>query len=92
MGGFGATSLDGDQDDDGDRRRSDDDIAEGVRRAFRSDALTADLQVDVGVRRGVVHLRGRVQTFDDAENAEVVAGRVRSGREVREEFEIASLI
>jgi translation elongation factor EF-1beta len=91
VGGFGATSLDVAPGDEEHGRRTDDEIAEDVRRALSADAVTADLQVEVEVRHGVVYLRGSVQTFDDAENAEAVASRVRAVREVREEFVIASL-
>src|SRR5262249_38266582 len=91
VGGFGATALDYDADEVRAGRRSDEDIADDVRRVLLEDALTTDLDVDVRVRRGGVYLRGRIPTFDDAENAEAVACRVKSVAEVREEFVIASL-
>lgn len=64
--------------DDGDRviLRDDEDIRDDVIRELREDAVTTDLKLKVTVRRGVVILRGTVQTIDDAENAQEVASRV----------------
>jgi osmotically-inducible protein OsmY len=64
--------------DDGDRviLRDDEDILDDVIRELREDALTTDLKLTVHVRRGIVILRGTVQTLDDAENAQEVASRV----------------
>jgi osmotically-inducible protein OsmY len=56
--------------------RDDEDIRDDVVRELREDALTTDFELDVDVRRGVVFLRGRLQTLDDAENAQAVAARV----------------
>src|SRR5919204_351049 len=50
--------------------------AEAVRRELHEDAATTDLDLDVLVRNGVVHIRGRVADLDDATNAEDVAARV----------------
>jgi len=64
--------------EDGDRviLRDDDDIRDDIIRELREDALTTDLKLTVHVRSGAVVLRGRVQTLDDAENAQEVASRV----------------
>ena len=59
--------------------------------ALRADAATTDLIIDVTVRNGRVHLRGEVQTMQDAELAEEVAGRVPGIREVIEELTVPSL-
>ncbi len=56
--------------------RDDDDIQEDVLRELREDAETTTLNLDVRVVRGVVFLRGKVQSIDDAENAESVASRI----------------
>lgn len=90
VGGFQSESTDDtDEDEDeayaesvplatGDRLlvRDDEDIRDDVIRELREDALTTDFQLDVDVRRGVVILSGRLQTLDDAENAQAVAARV----------------
>lgn len=56
--------------------RDDEDIRDEVIRELREDALTTDFQLNVDVFRGVVFLSGRLQTLDDAENAQAVAARV----------------
>ena len=94
--GFGETSIDEFPDTLatsalGDGPPGDEDIRQQVVEALRSDAATIDLVVDVIVRNGVVHLRGRVQTLDDADAAEEVAGRVPTVREVVEELEVAAI-
>jgi len=94
--GFGQTSSDEFPDTlattaFGDAPAGDEDIRQQVVEALGSDAATIDLVIDVIVRNGVVHLRGRVQTLDDAESAEEVAGRVPTVREVVEELEVAAL-
>jgi len=90
VGGFQSEATDDtDEDEDdayaesvplatGDRLlvRDDEDIRDDVIRELREDALTTDFQLDVDVRRGVVFLRGRLQSLDDAENAQAVAARV----------------
>lgn len=91
LGGFEATSMDGEGGGAGFDDRPDDDISRGVLRALREDALTTDLVIHVVTRNGVVHLRGEVPTLEDAENAEAVAARVAGVKEVREELVIASL-
>lgn len=91
VGGFEATAMD----DLGDAAsfdvRNDDDLAQAVHRELAEDALTIDLLVRVGVRDGVVVLRGEVPTLEDAENAEAVASRVGGVREVREELTLPGL-
>lgn len=94
--GFGETSTDEFPDSLattalGDAPAGDEDIRQQVVEALRTDAATIDLVIDVIVRNGVVHLRGQVQTLDDAEAAEEVAGRVPTVREVVEELEVAAL-
>lgn len=94
--GFGETSADEFPDllgttALGDAPAGDEDIRQQVVEALRSDAATIDLVIDVIVRHGVVHLRGQVQTLDDAEAAEEVAGRVPSVREVVEELEVVAI-
>ncbi len=64
---------------DGDNRlidRDDDDIRDDVLRELHEDSETMTLRLDVQVVRGVVVLRGQVQSIDDAESAESVASRV----------------
>lgn len=56
--------------------RDDDDIREDVLRELREDSETMTMNLDVTVVRGVVVLRGQVQSIDDAESAESVASRV----------------
>jgi osmotically-inducible protein OsmY len=94
--GFGETSIDEFPDTlattaIGDAPPGDEDIRQQVVEALSSDAATTDLVIDVIVRNGVVHLRGRVATLDDADAAEEVAGRVPTVREVREELQVAAL-
>lgn len=94
--GFGETSSDEFPDASGvtalgDAPPGDEDIREQVVKALRSDAATIDLVIDVIVRNGVVRLRGRVPTLDDAESAEEVAARVPTVLEVIEELEVAAL-
>ncbi len=56
--------------------RDDDDILDDVVRELHEDSETTNLNLRVDVVRGVVYLRGDVQSIDDAENAEEVASRV----------------
>ena len=51
-------------------------LADRVRRELIEDATTTDLPIDVEVRDGVAHLRGRVSDLVDSDNALAVAGRV----------------
>jgi osmotically-inducible protein OsmY len=67
---------------------SDDSIADAIRRELREDSATSDLDIQVHVRDGMVHLRGKVMTIDDAENAEAVASRVPGVKEVRELLDV----
>jgi hypothetical protein len=92
LGGFSTTSFGAEVA----RSVSDDEIgagaiADAVRRELREDSATADLDIRVLVRNGIVVLRGRVRDLDDAENAEEVAARVPGVMEVREELEVADL-
>ncbi len=93
VGGFSATSMDelseGEVPVSG-VARGDEEIADDVRRELREDAGTTDLRVRVTVRDGVVYLRGRVSSLQDAEAAEEVAARVPGVVEVREELTIAA--
>ncbi|MCL5960986.1 MAG: BON domain-containing protein [Chloroflexi bacterium] len=68
---------------------TDDEIADDVRRALRRNAGTASLILLVGVRNGIVYLRGKVQSLEDVDQAEAVAGDVPGVLDVREELEIA---
>lgn len=56
--------------------RDDDEIREDVVRDLHEDSQTTTLALEVDVVRGVVYLRGNVQSIEDAENAESVASRV----------------
>lgn len=96
VGGFGATSIEEFPDQLaetalGDAPAGDEDIRSQVLEALATDAATIDLLIEVVVRNGVVRLRGRVPTLDDAEMAEEVAARVPEVREVIEELEVAAL-
>jgi len=92
VGGFEATSMDDEDEEDGAsfETRPDDDISLDVLRELREDALTTDLVIHVVTRNGVVHLHGEVPILEDAENAEAVAARVSGVKEVREELAVAS--
>jgi osmotically-inducible protein OsmY len=67
--------------------RDDEDIRDDVIRELREDALTTDFQLGVDVRRGVVFLTGKLQTLDDAENAQAVAARVAGVIDVEDRIE-----
>ena len=71
----------------------DDDLAQTVRRELAEDSATADLapRIKVTVRGRIVTLRGSVETIEDAEEVEAVAGRVPGVSEVREELDVAIL-
>ncbi len=96
VGGFG-TSADDEYPDLsattalGDAPPGDEDLREEVIVALQADATTAELVIDVAVRNGTVYLRGEVQTLEDSELAEEVAGRVPGVRAVVEELTIAAL-
>jgi hypothetical protein len=70
------------------KKLNDDEIAENVLNAIRNDAYTTDLDIDVTVENGIVYLRGRVNSLDDVEQAEEVAGSVEGVVDVEEELEI----
>ena len=91
LGGFAETSMTSLEVEPSaeDNLPGDEALADAIRRELREDAATTDLQIHVVVRRGVVHLRGRVPTLQDAENAEEVAARLPEVREVAEELEVA---
>ena len=96
IGGFGTASDEEFPDLEattalGDAPPGDEDLREEVLAALRADAATTDLVIAVTVRNGTVHLRGEVQTLDDAELAEEVAGRVPGIREVIEELSVTAL-
>ena len=92
LGGFQETSMDetGTPRSTSDGQFGDEAIADAVRRELREDAATTDLDLIAYVRRGVVHLRGKVATVQDAESAEEVASRVEGVREVVDETELVS--
>jgi len=93
IGGFEPTSEDHDE-VEVDRRHLEDDerITDDVRKELRQDATTTDLaHIEVTTFNRVVHLRGTVETLEDAENAEAVAGRVPGVTEVREDLKVLGL-
>lgn len=67
---------------------NDDEIAEQVRYALDADSYTSDLNIEVQVENGVVHLTGKVGSLQDVEQAEEVAGAVTGVDEVQEDLEI----
>ncbi|SRR5581483_5328249 len=93
VGGFDATSMDSLEVEPSVSGvgPGDDALAEAVRRELREDAATTDLPIRVCVEEGIVHLRGRVLSIEDVENAEEVAGRLPGVREVVEELDIAGV-
>ncbi len=94
VGGFSRGALDlpiEPEDHPAQLQRGDDEIAEDVKLALDEDAATTDLQIWVVVRNGVVHLRGRVGSIEDAEQAEEIAARVPGVVEVREELDVEGL-
>ena len=93
LGGFSETSTDGlsPVPSASDGRLGDEAIEDAVRAALRRDAATTSLEIEVLVRDGVAHLRGRVSDLDDADNAEDVASRVPGVREVKEELEVTEV-
>ncbi len=100
LGGFSETSMDelvtdpdlepwanaGEPDVFGSRQ--DGDIQRDVEDELREDAYTTDLHLHVNVVNGIVYLRGKVHSIDDAEYAEEVAGRVPGVAEVQDLTEI----
>lgn len=90
--GFAATSMDeltGEAPLEGEEPPGDEAIAEDVRRELAEDALTCELDVQVEVQSGVVVLRGRVKSLDEAEAAEEVARRVPGVLDVEDALEVA---
>ncbi len=92
IGGFGAVSYERSEDARPGQTFGDEQITDMVRRELREDAATTDFDIAVETRNGVVFLRGTVETLDDAENVEAVAGRVAGVVDVREELEVISLM
>ncbi len=90
VGGFSTTSLEEptEPEDHPLRLAGDDEIAEQVRYALAADAYTAELNIEVEVRDGVVYLHGNVTSLDDIEQAEQVAGEVEGVQDVEEDLEI----
>ncbi|HET9014722.1 MAG TPA: BON domain-containing protein [Thermomicrobiaceae bacterium] len=70
------------------RDRDDGDIEDDVARELGEDSLTIDLRLTVNVINGVVFLRGKVPSVEDAENAEAVAARVPGVAEVQDLTEV----
>lgn len=93
VGGFAESALDEPETATGVFPNTDDDLADAVRRELAEDSATADLAplIRVTARNGVVTLRGAVETIEDAEEVEAVAGRVEGVAEVREELDVAIL-
>jgi hypothetical protein len=97
LGGFSDSSTDtiaadADEPEDDERRLpTDDELADIVRRELREDAATTDLPIHVSARGSTVVLRGEVDTLEDAENAEAIAGDIPSVSEVREELTIRGI-
>jgi osmotically-inducible protein OsmY len=92
LGGFSQTSLDNVDVEPSASGMSQGDLAieDAVQRELREDAATTGLDVRVRVRRGIVHLTGRVAGPEDADAAESVAASVPGVREVVEEIEIGA--
>jgi hypothetical protein len=89
LGGFAPTAEPPAPERSSDGRVGDEALADAVRDALALDASTADLTLGVEANDGVVTLRGTVQSLEDAENAEAVAGAVRGVVEVIDETDVA---
>ncbi|HEX5504560.1 MAG TPA: BON domain-containing protein [Thermomicrobiales bacterium] len=94
--GFGTTSMDEYPDAIestalGAGPPGDEDLEERVLQELAADAATTDFFVNVAARNGVVRLRGRVPSLEDAEAIEAVAARVPGVREVVEELDVAGM-
>lgn len=91
LDGFSTTSLE-EPDEPVDHplrvQGGDSEIEARVRYALRTDAYTADLNIDVDVEDGVAYLHGKVRSLDDIDQAEQVAGSVEGVEEVEEDLEI----
>lgn len=92
VGGFAPTSFDRREQGKPGASYGDEEITSMVRRELREDSATTDFDIEVETRSGVVFLRGTVETLDDAENVEAVAGRVPGVIDVREELEVISIM
>jgi len=92
IGGFSPGSYERSEDSRPGQTFGDEQITDLVRRELREDATTTDFDIEVETRSGVVYLRGTVETLDDAENIEAVAGRVPGVVDVREELDVISLM
>jgi hypothetical protein len=88
IGGFSMSSTEAETERSAFGGYGDEAIKEAVERELREDSETAELSVRVHVSRGVVRLRGRVQTIDDADSAVAVAERVPGVKEVIEELDV----
>jgi hypothetical protein len=75
-------------DETDDTSLTDDEISARVRRALRMDAATSMLHILVNTEDGVVTLRGRVQTYEDTDNAIDVASRVPNVVDVIDEIDV----
>ncbi len=90
-GGFASDRLENPQEASREPTRmkfNDDEIAENVENALRNDAYTNDLDIEIEVVDGVVYLRGRVNSIEDVEQAEEVAGSVEGVVDVEDELEV----
>lgn len=91
VGGFDATSMDDLSASDDATVPGDAEITEAVMRELREDSLTTDMVLQADTRRGVVYLRGTVETMEDAENAEAVARRVEGVLDVTEQLTVLTI-
>ncbi|HEX8967447.1 MAG TPA: BON domain-containing protein [Chloroflexota bacterium] len=93
VGGFGTDSMESIEVEPSaeDSRPGDEALKEAVERELNEDGATTGLSLEVFVRRGVVHLRGRVPGMEDVDNAESVAARVPGVVEVLDELEVATI-
>ena len=95
LGGFETTSMDSVRVPKSalDGLPGDEAIADTIRRELREDAATTGLEyVTVAVQAGVVYLRGKVQSLDDAESAEEVAFRVEGVVDVYDELVVEDML
>jgi osmotically-inducible protein OsmY len=93
LGGFGSDSMASIEVEASaeDTLPGDEALAEAVERALKEDAATTSLNVEVFVRRGILHLRGWVPGLEDADNAEAVAARVPGVVEVVDEIDVPAI-
>jgi osmotically-inducible protein OsmY len=93
LGGFGSdsmASIDVEPSAE-DTRPGDEALAEAVDRELKEDAATTSLNIEVFVRRGIVHLRGWVPGLEDVDNAEAVAARVPGVIDVIDEIDVPTI-